>query len=151
MEMQENYKLNILLIDDNEEDYLVIKRTIKKINFPCKVSWCDSGEMCLRFLKKCSKNKENCILPNIILLGINMPGLNGKQILEKIKNNKDFCFIPVLMFTTSANLNPKEIKECYSLGANSYIQKPHSYEDLLEVFRAIDKYWLDVNALPNFI
>lgn len=141
------YRLKILIIDDNEDDFETMKRATKKIDFPCVLEWRDSGQKGYAYLSGIIKNNNHRDLPNIIFLDINMPGLDGKQTLDLIKKNTLLCSIPVLMFTTSGN--DKDIKDCYGLGASSYIQKPHSYEDLIKIFRIIDQYWLDVSALPK--
>ncbi|MEQ9116290.1 MAG: response regulator [Rickettsiales bacterium] len=146
--MSENqYKLKILIIDDNEDDFETMQRATKKIEFPCSLYWCESGQKGYNFLKQIAEKESSSELPNIIFLDINMPGLDGKQTLDLIKKDRFLSSIPILMFTTSSN--EKDIKDCYGLGASSYIPKPHSYEDLIKIFKVIDQYWLDVSALPK--
>ena len=146
--MSDEYKLKILMVDDNEDDFETAKRASNKVDFPCELHWCESGEECIEYLNDCLNNdsRKDLSMPNIIFLDINMPGLDGKQTLSRIKQNKDLCSIPVLMFTTSAN--ERDINECYGMGANSYITKPHSYNDLVKIFEVVDKYWMNVSALP---
>ncbi len=148
MKVSDGYKLKILMVDDNEDDFETVKRAANKVDFPCELHWCDSGEECINFLHNCLEDEKHgaSTMPNIIFMDINMPGLDGKQTLMRIKQNKQLCAIPVLMFTTSAS--EKDINECYGIGANSYITKPHSYNDLVKIFEVVDRYWMNVSSLP---
>ncbi len=86
-------------------------------------------------------------LPNIILLDLKMPNMNGKQVLREVKTDENFKFIPVIMLTSSGL--ESDMKECYALGANSYIVKPVTYSDFVKTVRDIPEYWLKTNRLPE--
>jgi CheY-like chemotaxis protein len=88
------------------------------------------------------KNEDE---PSLILLDINMPRKDGKQILKELKENILWRHIPIIMFTTSKS--PEDIRICYELGANSFIVKPSSFENLVDVTNIIGKYWMETVSL----
>ena len=86
-------------------------------------------------------------MPGLILLDLKLPGMDGKDVLCAIKSNEETRFIPVIMLTSSAQ--PRDIEECYKLGANSYIVKPVSFGEFAEKVKNIPFYWIIVNTLPK--
>ena len=86
-------------------------------------------------------------LPSLILLDLKMPRMNGKQVLKEVKGDDEFKSIPVVMLTSSGL--ESDMKECYELGANSYIVKPVTYSDFVKTVREIPEYWLKTNRLPE--
>ncbi len=84
--------------------------------------------------------------PDLILLDINMPRMDGKQVLKEIKSNSELKSIPIIMLTTS--VLEKDIRESYILGASSFINKPELISDFVYIIKKIKKYWFDLNVLP---
>lgn len=140
---------NILLIDDNEDDYEATLRGFKKNHFVSPVHWCKNGQDALDYLKLKGKyaTGRNVSRPNLVLLDLNMPGIDGKRVLTQIKQDKKLCSIPVVVFTTSSDA--RDVEQCYSIGASTYIQKPVSFEELTKTIRTIKDYWFDVALLPS--
>jgi two-component system, response regulator len=81
------------------------------------------------------------------MLDLNMPGMDGRETLLRIKENQDIRHIPVIVFTTSGN--ETDIQKCYEAGANCFVQKPFSYDRLVEVVRSIMQHWFDMALLPR--
>ena len=84
--------------------------------------------------------------PAIILLDLNLPGTDGREVLEQIKQDKSLKSIPVVIFTTSSN--PRDIEACYQYGVNGYIIKPVDVNELKRTIQVFLSYWLEVNTLP---
>jgi CheY-like chemotaxis protein len=141
---------NILLIEDNEDDYEATLRSLRKSEVTNPLHWCKGGKDALEYLNKTGRYAENhsVRLPNLILLDLNMPGIDGRQVLERIKNDDKLRSIPVVILTTSSD--SKDVERCYSIGASTYIQKPVSFDGLTDAFRTMKRYWFDVALLPGF-
>jgi CheY-like chemotaxis protein len=138
----------ILLVDDNPDDAEATQRSLSKNDFGFPVKWLDSGEGVIEHLTRANDAEESqARLPLFVLLDLNMPGLDGKEVLRKIRLNQQFNRVPVIIFTTSND--PRDVSECYNLGANSFIQKPLSYEKLNSTTKAPKNYWLSVALLPG--
>ncbi len=93
------------------------------------------------------EGKLDIPMPNLILLDLKMPRMSGKQVLKEVKNDGRLKSIPVVMLTSSGL--ESDMKECYELGANSYIVKPVTYSEFVKTIREIPEYWLKVNRLPE--
>lgn len=132
----------ILLVEDNQDDYEATLRSLKKNHLLNPVHWCKTGQDALEYLQK-----KDAKRPSLILLDLNMPGIDGRQVLQKIKGDENLKFIPVVILTTSAD--SKDVDQCYSLGASTYIQKPVSFEGLTEAVRTMKDYWFGVAILPG--
>ncbi len=134
----------ILLVEDNEDDYEATVRSLKKNHFVNPVHWCKSGRDALEFLKTAG---ETGALPDLILLDLNMPGIDGRQVLAAVKGDAQLRHIPVIVLTTSNDA--RDIDTCYDIGASTYIQKPVSFEGLTEAIRTMKDYWFGIALLPN--
>lgn len=86
-------------------------------------------------------------LPAMILLDLNMPRKSGRQALKEIKANARWQSIPVIVLTTSSSAD--DIQDCYASGANGYVRKPASFEQLVEALKVIEEYWFKVSVLPD--
>lgn len=134
----------ILLVEDNQDDYDATLRSLKKNHLINPVHWCKNGQEAIDYLK--SKEAENQ-KPSLILLDLNMPGIDGRQVLERIKSDQKLRSIPVIILTTSSD--NRDVEQCYNIGASTYIQKPVSFEGLTEAIRTMKDYWFNVAILPN--
>ncbi len=140
---------SILLVEDSEDDYEATIRAFKKANLHNPIAWCRSGQEALDYLhqegdyKKEAKEQH----PDLVLLDLNMPGMDGRKTLQLIKENSDLKKIPVVILTTSGD--ERDIETCYRMGANTYVQKPVNFDGLIEAIRGLKEYWFDTALLPK--
>ena len=139
---------SILRVEDIEDDFEATTRAFKRANLHNPIIWCESGEDALDFLhhkgKYEAKKPER---PGLILLDLNMPGLNGRETLKFIKEDSALKCTPVIILTTSAD--ERDVETCYHMGANSYVQKPVSFEGLIESIKRLKEYWFEIVLLPK--
>jgi two-component system response regulator len=138
---------NILLVDDSPEDYEATARAFRKANLMNEMVWRQSGQDALDYLRQQNENEEGSGPPGIILLDLNMPGLDGHQTLRHIKEDASLRHIPVIILTTSSD--ERDVTACYQMGANTYIQKPISFEGLLTAINRLKEYWFGIALLPK--
>jgi CheY-like chemotaxis protein len=115
----------ILLADDDKDDRILLREALQELNADIKLLTAEHGKACIEMLS------ELTVLPDLILLDINMPIKNGKETLMELKQMESFRSTPIIMYSTSANR--KDIDECYKLGANLYIIKPNNFSGLTTV------------------
>lgn len=125
--------LNILLIEDDAIEVMKFNRVLKKLESNHKVVEANNGEEALEILK----NKE--IIPDIILLDLNMPKLNGIEFLTILKNDEVLKYIPSIILSTSSN--HKDMLECYKIGIAGYLIKPLKYDEYAERIKRTLDYW----------
>lgn len=135
-------KLNqpILLVEDNPVDLDLTLRALKSRRLTNPIEIARDGEEALSFIEKWQNGDP---VPVVILLDLNLPKVNGLEVLEAIKKHPDFKTIPVVVLTTSSE--SRDVKTSYQLGANSYIVKPVDFEKFMEVARQIELYWSVLN------
>src|SRR6202012_1007559 len=92
-------------------------------------------------------NTERALRPGLVLLDLNMPGQDGRKTLEIIKRSPELKKIPVIILTTSDD--ERDVKACYELGANTYIQKPVDFDGLIAAIRRLKEYWFEIALLPK--
>ena len=137
----------VLIVEDSVEDFTALARAFRKNSLQNPVLRCEDGDQALDYLLGYGTRPEwPQTLPAIVLLDLNMPGTDGRTVLDTIKHDARLRSIPVVIFTTSSNT--KDIEECYRLGANSYMTKPVNYVALEEKARLIVQYWLESSELP---
>jgi two-component system response regulator len=140
---------SILLVEDNEDDYEATCRAFKKANLCNQIDWCKSGRDALDYLKRegAYKDVRKVMRPGLVLLDLNMPGLDGRRTLEAIKQDDALKRIPVIILTTSSD--ERDIEACYQSGANTYVQKPVSFDGLIEAIKRLKAYWFEIALLPK--
>ncbi|MCB1444448.1 MAG: response regulator [Rhizobiaceae bacterium] len=141
MTVQYDHGQPILLIDDNDDDVEATLRAFKRTNFKNTVMRAATGAEGLAMLR------ERRVMPGLILLDLNMPGLDGRRVLAILKGDNDLKRIPVVILTTSAD--ERDIEECYQLGANTYIQKPVDLDGLFAAVQRLKDYWFEIALLPR--
>lgn len=126
--MQDNTNVHILFSDDDPDDALLFTRAVDILDRPILLSFAEDGRQLLKFL-----DKET--LPDMVFLDLNMPFKSGLECLKTIRAEKKFDNLPVVIYTTSKN--PEDINSCYKLGANLYVVKPYSFEDIIKSVKKI--------------
>ncbi len=141
----------LLVIEDSDEDFEALCRIMKKQAVVNPVFRCTDGDEALDFLYHTGiySNTQNLPRPSIILLDLNLPGTDGREVLQKIKQDEEFKYIPVVVFTTSSN--PKDIEVCYHSSVASYMLKPIDINRLVETIQSFITYWLDIVILPDSV
>lgn len=139
----------ILLVDDNPQDYQATKRSLQQIGISNPLMYCADGDEALDLLLSGSRKASPANplpRPCLILLDLNLPGTDGREVLKQLKQNDQLKSIPVVVLTTSSDTN--DIEDCYRRGANSYVIKPVDYDGLVSDMRALCDFWLGVARLP---
>jgi CheY-like chemotaxis protein len=139
----------LLVIEDSDEDFAAFERIIRKLSLFQKIYRCTSGDDALDFLRQMGSYTDAAAAPrpSMILLDLNLPGTDGREVLEEIKQDELLRVIPVVIFTTSDN--PRDVDVCYQNGANGYIVKPIDVKKLTKTVQVIVDYWFEANTLPS--
>lgn len=140
----------VLIIDDSDDDFDATKRALNRSgNIRNPIYRCEDGQDALDFLKQQGRYADpgDDPRPGIILLDLNMPGMDGRQFLAEVKSSDSLKRIPVLVMTTSNSQN--DIDYCYDMGANTYIQKPFDWAGFCEAVQRLKDHWLEIVVLPR--
>jgi CheY-like chemotaxis protein len=139
-------QVHILLVEDNEGDIVLTKEAFEESKIGTRISVTKNGQEALDFL-----NQVNSFVsvdrPDLILLDINIPVINGLEVLKEIKENEKLKKIPVIILTTSNN--QKDINIAYQNYANSYVVKPIEMQDFLNAVLRIEEFWLQLSILAE--
>ncbi|MCU0524415.1 MAG: response regulator [Elainella sp. Prado103] len=139
----------LLIAEDSDEDFVTLQRLMQRMQVSNPIYRCPDGDSVLDFLHRVGDYQDPGIAPrpSVILLDLNLPGTDGRDVLEQLKQDQCFKEIPIVVFTTSSN--PKDIEFCYRKGANGYLVKPVSSQDLQKTVQAFVEYWLEANTPPT--
>jgi len=132
--------LKVLLIEDDKIEVMKLNRVIDKLDVAHEIIEANNGEEALDLLQ------QKALLPDIILLDLNMPKINGIEFLGILKNDAVLRYIPTIILTTSSN--EKDLLECYKLGIAGYVLKPLKYEDYVNKIEKLLAYW-SINELKK--
>ena len=135
----------LLIVEDNPAEAALMRDLLKTLRRPHELYFAADGLDALDFLH-CRGAYADAPRPNLILLDVQMPRMNGHDFLTSIKNDPQFSVIPVIMLSTS--IRPEDISRAYQAHANCYVQKPNSLERAEKLIRAIEAFWIDVAILP---
>lgn len=135
-----------LLVDDNEDDVFLTREAFDASKFKVNLHHVDDGRKCLQFLRK-QGPFANAPMPDLILLDMHMPVMDGHQVLSEIVKDKALCHIPVVVLTTS--YEAEDIKKMYSLRCSSYITKPINFDNFVQTIGQMTDYWLTVVVMPR--
>lgn len=138
--------IQIMLVEDNEGDIYLTMEAFKEGKFSNHLTVVRNGEEAVKYLLK-EDPFANAVTPDLILLDINLPRMDGKEVLRVIKNHPTLKSIPVVMLTTSSAEN--DIMDSYNGYANCYIVKPVKLESFLSVVRSIEHFWMSIVVLPS--
>ena len=139
-------EIQILLVEDNEGDILLTLEAFKEIKVKNNIEVVKDGEAAIEFLKR-QGQYAGSMTPHLILLDINMPRMNGIEVLDFIKKDERLKKIPVVMLTTSSS--ESDISACYEKSANCFITKPLDFGKFLNVVQAIESFWFTIVQLPK--
>ncbi len=137
---------SILLVEDNPENEFLTRRAIKRVNLENDVVVARDGEEALNILFG-SAEKPPIDAPAVILLDLNLPKVDGFEVLRQIRANDRTRFLPVIILTSSDQEN--DLTNAYENGANSYLRKPVDFEEFTVAVKNIGLYWLHLNELPE--
>lgn len=139
----------MLIIEDSPEDFETTVRAFKKAGISNNIVHCEDGDEALDYLfrRGVYTDPEKSPRPGVILLDLNLPGTDGREVLAAIKNNEDLKKIPVIVLTTSSD--ERDIEQCYADGANSYIHKPVDIQGFFEAIKRLKDYWFEIVILPK--
>ncbi|MGH8454332.1 MAG: response regulator [Nevskiales bacterium] len=138
--------MEILLVEDNAADVRLTQEVLRKNGPPCNLRVARDGEQAMHMLRREDKYHD-LPLPDLVLLDLNLPLKDGRQVLAELKQDAGLCRIPVIMLTTSRA--ESDISTCYGLHANSYIVKPVDLGEFEKVVEDIRRYWFGRVQLPH--
>lgn len=136
----------ILLVEDNEGDIVLTLKAFEKVNGHDFIDVVRDGEKAMQFLNK-EGSFSDAETPSLILLDINLPKINGKEVLANLKNNQQLRLIPVIMLTTSSA--ETDVEQSYYNHANCFITKPGDFNNFMLVIQSIKDFWINIVRLPN--
>jgi two-component system, chemotaxis family, response regulator Rcp1 len=146
MPIEPNRRVEILLVEDNPGDVRLTKEVLKEAKISNNLSVVGDGVDALAFLRR-QGEYANAVRPDIILLDLNLPRMNGREVLAIIKEDSNLKRIPVVVLTTSTA--EQDIHKTYELHANCYITKPVDLDQFIKVIRTIEDFWLTIVKLPS--
>ena len=135
--------INILLIEDNEGDIMLTTEAFEESKIVNSITAIRDGEKAINYFKTLT-NKED--IPHLVLLDVNLPKINGHEVLAYIKNNERFKSIPVIMLTTSSS--EKDVLKSYKNHVNCYITKPIDLSDFMQAITKIEDFWINIVSIP---
>ncbi len=136
----------ILLVEDSKADIRLVQEVLKTSTVPHQLMIVRNGMDAMAYLRQEGEFSESP-RPNLIILDLNLPRKDGREVLAEIKNDPDLKRIPVIVLTTSSN--DEDIQESYDLYVNCYITKSRNLKDLFKLVKGIESFWLDTVTLPD--
>jgi len=143
-----NRPVRILLVEDNPADVRWTVEVFKEYHISNEIHVVNDGVEATDYLYKKGKYKD-AVYPDIIILDLYLPRINGHEVLKKIKNDKKLEYIPVVVLTASNS--PEDVKIAYKNHANCYISKPAGFQDLMKIIQYTGKFWFTVAEMPECI
>ncbi|WP_028671931.1 response regulator [Saccharospirillum impatiens] len=128
-----------VVVDDDPEDFLLVKTAVQRVKLPLQVVRFSSGDELMRGLPDLVANLDPLAPRVLILLDLNMPGKDGRACLKEIKSDARWSDVPIIIFSTSSS--PEDINRCYEQKANSYISKPENMTQLEDIVKTLYQYW----------
>lgn len=136
----------ILLLEDDPADARLIGIALEETGLPCHLSHVADGLAGLAFLRR-EGNQADAPRPDLILLDLNMPHMNGREFLRHLKADAALCGLPVVVLTTS--VAERDVRDCYLSGASGFISKPLDMDDFIHTLRQVSDYWFTAVRLPG--
>ncbi len=139
---------DILLVEDNPLEVELTLRPLRELNPDHTIEVARDGEEALDFLlgRGEFRHRLGSPIPRLVLLDLTLPRLDGVEVLRGVRGNARTCLAPIVVLTSSTD--PRQLAQCYQLGANSCIQKPVRYEEFRNAIQTVGRYWLGLNQSP---
>lgn len=137
----------ILIAEDDADDRFLLEAAFQQNGFKDHLHFVDNGVELMSYLSAIDISEESPGLPKFILLDLNMPKKDGREVLKELKQHPVLKKIPVVIFSTTNN--EQEMRRCYELGANSYVTKPNSFDHLLKIVSNLRGYWMHTSVTPS--
>lgn len=140
----------ILIVEDNDDDFEAAEQALRDTNnFRNPIRRCSSGREALDYLMNAGDFAPPCDgpVPGLILLDLNLPGMDGRDVLRSIKADPTLRLIPVVVMTSSQD--QRDIDKCYEAGANTYIVKPLDWDNFFGAVARLKEYWFEIALLPK--
>lgn len=144
--MKDSYA--ILLVEDNPADIQITRRALRDSAVPVELIVVRDGQEAVDYLLRQGSyaNKADWRRPDLVLLDLNLPRVNGRELLQKIRKTPGLQMVPVVVLSTSNRL--EDVRDSYALGANTYVEKPQDFNRFVSILQTIQRYWLDTALLP---
>jgi CheY-like chemotaxis protein len=141
----------VLIAEDDPGDVFLLQRAFSTAQVPASLHFVRDGQEAIDYLEGDSafSDRETYPLPDLMLLDLKMPRLNGFDVLSRLRQQPGLKRLLVTILTSSDE--PQDINRAYDLGANSYLLKPHSSNELSELVKRVEKYWLEANQRPAIV
>lgn len=138
----------VLLVDDDPDERFITRQAWAQAGIAPPLREADGGDAAIAYLSGSGEYADRARFPSplLVLLDVKMPGVTGFAVLSWIRASEDFARLPVIMLTASTS--PQDVDEAYRRGANSFLVKPSSLEELVAMLRALDRYWFAFNEFP---
>lgn len=136
----------ILIAEDDADDRFLLQTAFSENGFKDTLHFVENGVEVMEYLNR-MLDDDTVQIPRFVLLDLNMPKKDGREVLKEIKQNPKLKKLPVIIFSTTNN--EQEMKRCYESGANSYITKPNSFESLIKTVAALRSYWIHTTSIPH--
>jgi len=143
---QKDKSFAILMIDDDEEDFILVNEALKSKGLKVDLYWAEDGDEAMNFLFHRGEY-ANVPTPNLILLDLNMPGKDGFEVLRDLKANAGLRKIPVVILTSSRD--QRSVSRGYNVGASSFMLKPLSFDEMASAMQSLCEYWFALVQLPK--
>lgn len=144
--MEDSKTISILLVEDNPGDVYLTREALKDSKISNTLEVVKDGVECMEFLRHQGKF-SGAQTPDMILLDLNLPKKNGREVLAEVKRDNTLRYIPVIVLTSSQSEN--DIRTSYQLNANCYITKPVDYDEFIRIIRSIENFWFSIVRLPQ--
>lgn len=142
-----NRVVEVLLVEDDEAEAELTREILEDESISIRLNTVENGVEAMAYLLK-QGEYENAVLPDVILLDLNMPKKDGREVLKDLKTDENLKHIPVLVLTNSSS--DKDILTAYYLGANCYLKKPIGLDDFSNLLKSIDDFWFNLVKLPGW-
>lgn len=139
----------ILLVEDSPEDYEATVRALRRAGLVNPIVRCEDGDDALDYLHRRGRYSDPATSPRpgIVLLDLNLPGTDGREVLAEIKADADLRPLPVIILTTSTD--ERDIERCYGAGANSYVKKPVDLDGFMRAIQRLKEFWFETVIVPR--
>jgi len=138
----------LMVVEDSDEDFEALSRVLLKLGLDSRVQRCRDGQECLDELRRKNADISSDYMP-LILLDLNLPGLDGREALREIKADPGLRDVPITVLTTSSNV--RDVEECYAAGANAYVIKSLDFNEFANSIEALTEFWLGSVTFPPYM